>query len=81
MMPRIRSPTSAREFTSRNMVEDPEAAPPRRHAFSLTGKEVSSVNRPSSRASKTMSAVISFDMLAGGIGSSPFLENSTSPLS
>jgi len=63
------------------MVDDPEAAPPRRHAVSLTGNSSSRVRRPSSSASNTISAVISFDMGAGGMGASPFLENRIAPVS
>ena len=79
--PWMRSDTAMRLFRAANMVEPPDLAPPARHAFSDTTKVSSSFSRPSLISRKAISAVSTLVVEAGAIGPSPFLSNSTLPVS
>jgi hypothetical protein len=77
--PRRRSPIFTLEFSGANMDEPSARPPPLRHAFSDTTNSRSRVSRPAVSSRNTISAVISFAMLAGGNGSSGAFSNSTAP--
>ena len=79
--PCSRSSTLTRLLSGANIVEPPDGAPPLRQAFSLIVISSSSLSLPSAIAWNTTSAVISLDMLAGGLSSSAFFSNSTVPVS
>ena len=79
--PCIRSSTLTRLLSGANMVEPPEGAPPLRQAFSVMVISSSSLSLPCAISLNTTSAVISLDMLAGGMSLSAFFSNSTVPLS
>jgi hypothetical protein len=54
IMPWMSTSTGTREFTSRKVVEPPDAEPPVRQAYSLTNTSSVSVRRFSRSASKAM---------------------------
>ena len=73
--------TGTDELRSANIVDEPDAAPPVRQAYSLTMNSSSRLTLPSRMAPKSTSSVISLLMLAGYIVSFSFLPHSTSPVS
>ena len=79
MMPRRRSITRTRLLSCANMLEPPDGAPPRRHAFSEITMVSSGLRLPSAIALKASSAVITFTIEAGDIRSSAFFSNRTLP--
>ncbi len=80
-MPWIRASSGMTDFSSANMVEPPDGAPPVRHAFSLTTNVSASECCPVLTALNMTSDVISLASEAGGISLSASLENSTVPVS
>ena len=72
MIPLIRSSTVGRSVSSRNIVLPPIAL-----ARDETENRVSRPTRPSRNASNSMFSVISFDIEAGGIGTSAFFSRRT----
>ena len=70
-----------RLFSAANIVEPPDFAPPLRQAFSETRKVSSSFRRPSLISRNVISAVRILVVEAGDISESPFLSNSTLPVS
>ena len=70
-----------RLFRTANIVDPPDGAPPRRHAFSDTTNSVSGVTRPFAISSNRTMAVINFAMLAGAMDSSAARSNRTAPVS
>ena len=79
MTERTRSMTGIFEFSTANMVEPPDLAPPSRQACSEMKNSSVGWSFFCCRRSKTTASVMSLAMLAGSIGSSASLWNSSVP--